>query len=54
MITAWELNIGFNPGILIGFRSYPDTGNGLENHVLYLPFIDLCLTIEREANDEHE
>ena len=54
MITNWELSIGFYPGVLIGFRSYPDTGNGLENHVLYLPFIDLCLTIEREANDKHE
>ena len=54
MIIAWELNIGFYPGILIGFGSYPNTGNGVEHHVLYLPFIDLCLTIEREANDEHE
>jgi hypothetical protein len=54
MITNWELSIGLYPGFVIGFRSYPDTGNGLENHVLYLPFIDLCLTIEREANDEHE
>ena len=54
MITNWELSIGFYPGILLGFRSYPNTGNGLENHVLYLPFIDLCLTIEREANDKHE
>ena len=54
MIIALEVNVGFYPGVLIGFRSYPDTGNGIENHVLYLPFIDLCLTIEREANDEHE
>jgi len=54
MITNWELSIGFYPGVLIGFRSYPNTGNGVENHVLYLPFIDLCLTLEREANDEHE
>ena len=54
MITGWELNIGFYPGILIGFRSYPSIGNGIENHVIYLPFIDLCLTIEKEANDKHE
>ena len=54
MINAWDLSIGFYPGVLLGFRSYPDTGNGVENHVLYLPFIDLCLTIERETNDEHE
>jgi hypothetical protein len=49
MIIAWELNIGFYPGILIGFRSYPNTGNGVENHVLYL-----CLTLEKEINDKHE
>ena len=54
MITNWELSIGLYPGVLIGFRSYPDTGNGLENHVLYLPFIDLCLTLEKEVNDKHE
>ena len=54
MINAWDLSIGFYPGVLLGFRSYPDTGNGVENHVLYLPFIDLCLTIEREINDKHE
>ena len=54
MIIACELNIGFYPGILIGFRSYPNTGNGVENHVLYLPFIDLCLTLEKEINDKHE
>ena len=54
MINAWDLGIGFYPGVLLGFRSYPDTGNGVENHVLYLPFIDLCLTIEREINDKHK
>jgi len=52
MIVNWELSIGFYPGVLIGFRSYLE--RTMENHVLYLPFIDLCLTIEREANDEHE
>ena len=52
MINAWDLSIGFYPGVLVGFRSYPNTGNGIENHVVYLPFIDLCLTIEREVNEE--
>ena len=54
MINAWDLSVGFYPGVLVGFRSYPNTGNGVENHVLYLPFIDLCLTIEKEINDKHE
>ena len=50
MITGWEISLGLYPGILLGFRSYID--NGVENHVLYIPFIDLCLTIEREVNEE--
>ncbi len=48
----WELSLGFYPGIMIGFRSYPDTGNGVQNHVLYMPFVDLCLTIVKETNEE--
>jgi len=50
MITGWEISLGLYPGILLGFRSYID--NNVENHVLYIPFIDLCLTIEREVNEE--
>ena len=44
----WELSVGFYPGVLIGFRTYPTTKNSnVESHVLYLPLVDLCLTIER-------
>jgi len=50
MIAGWEISLGLYPGILLGFRSYID--NNVENHVLYIPFIDLCLTIEREVNEE--
>ncbi len=42
-MRKWELSIGFYPGILIGFRSYEQDDR--DNHVLYLPFIDMCLTI---------
>tara|TARA_R110000796_G_scaffold3461_1_gene13495 strand:- start:221 stop:373 length:153 start_codon:yes stop_codon:yes gene_type:complete len=40
--SAWALEIGFYPGILIGARSY-DMGD-FKIHVLYLPFVDLALT----------
>jgi len=50
MITGWEISLGLYPGMLFGFRSYID--NNVENHVIYIPFIDLCLTIEREVNEE--
>ena len=49
---SWEFTLGFYPGILFGFRSYKDTGNGIENHVIYIPFVDACLTIEREVENE--
>ena len=41
--SAWALEVGLYPGVLIGFRSYKDVGNDI--HVLYLPFVDLALTI---------
>ena len=41
-MREWELSLGFYPGILVGFRSYE--GSDRNNHVLYLPFIDICLT----------
>ena len=39
----WELSFGFYPGILIGFRTYNEEDRN--NHVLYMPFVDVCLTM---------
>ena len=39
----WELSIGFYPGILLGFRTYKEIEK--TNHVLYVPFVDVCITI---------
>ena len=39
----WELSFGVYPGIMIGFRSYKEIEK--TNHVLYIPFVDACLTI---------
>jgi hypothetical protein len=41
----WELSVGLYPGILIGARSYVE--QDYIQHVVYLPFIDFCLEIER-------
>ena len=38
----WELSFGFYPGILLGFRTYKEEYKS--NHVLYIPFVDVCLT----------
>ena len=39
----WELSFGFYPGILIGFRTYNEEDR--DNHVLYMPLVDICLTV---------
>jgi len=39
----WELSFGFYPGILTGFRTYREKLR--TNHVFYVPFVDICLTI---------
>ena len=46
----WEFSLGFYPGLLFGFRSY-DQGDR-SNHVLYVPFMDACLTLFKDGNDE--
>ena len=43
MRNDWALSFGFFPGLLIGVRSYVEKYK--TNHVLYLLFIDICLTI---------
>jgi len=40
---AWALEIGFYPGIILGFRSYP-LGDAVA-HVLYVPFVNIVLTM---------
>ena len=48
-MKEWELSIGFYPGLLIGIRSYAVPGElNRVDHVLYLPLIDLCLTIYKD------
>lgn len=46
MISGWELSIGLYPGILFGVRSYQN--EEVTDHVLYVPFLELVLTVYRE------
>ena len=39
----WEFSMGFYPGVLFGIRTY--TEQNKQNHVIYLPLVDFCLTI---------
>ena len=38
----WEFSMGFYPGVLFGLRTYRERNKN--NHVVYLPFVDFCLT----------
>ena len=44
--VQWEIHIGFYPGILVGVlrRRMQDH----DDHVLYLPLMDICLTVYRK------
>ena len=42
---GWTLTIGLYPGILLGARTYNYAESDL--HVLYLPFIDIALEIDK-------
>ena len=43
--SNWELSFGFYPGIIVGFRSYQEKKK--TNHVIYLPFMEACLTVNK-------
>jgi len=45
MRNDWSLSFGFFPGLLLGVRSYVEQYR--TNHVVYLLFIDICLTIHK-------
>lgn len=51
---SWELSVGFYPGILFGVRSYRVEGISLVNHVFYLPFVDICLTVYKEEEEKED
>ena len=42
-MIGWEISVGLYPGILLGARSYIESA--FTEHVLYIPFLELCLTI---------
>ena len=45
-MRKWDLSFGFYPGIVMGFRTYKEADKS--NHVLYVPFVDACLTVHNE------
>ena len=50
MRNDWELSFGTFPGLLLGVRSYVE--NYKTNHVIYILFVDICLTIYKlNTND---
>jgi len=45
-MSNWQLSFGTFPGILFGLRTYREEFK--DNHVLYIGFIDICLTIYKD------
>jgi hypothetical protein len=41
--SAWAIELGLYPGILFGFRTYPE--EHCTTHVLYVPFVDVAVMI---------
>ena len=41
-MKEWELSFGTFPGLLFGIRT--DQEKSRNNHVLYIGFLDICLT----------
>ena len=46
MKDNWELSFGTFPGILFSMRTYREERK--DNHVIYLGFLDICLTIFKD------
>ena len=46
MKDNWELSFGTFPGLLFCMRTYRDEYK--DNHVIYLGFLDICLTIYKD------
>ena len=45
-MSNWQLSFGTFPGIMFGLRTYREEFK--DNHVLYIGFIDICLTIYKD------
>jgi len=45
-MREWEISVGFYTGILFGFRTYDEEFK--QNHVLYIPFVDVCITLYKK------
>ena len=46
MKDNWELSFGTFPGLLFGMRTYREESKN--NNVIYLGFLDICLTIYKD------
>ena len=48
-MTDYEVSIGTYPGFVIGVRTYKGK-NGKVNHIIYLPFIDICISTTKRKD----
>lgn len=51
-MKSWTISLGLYPGILFGARTYESEYS--TQHVIYIPFIDICLEIFEPEEEEDE
>lgn len=42
---GWMIELGLYPGILLGVRTYEE--EKFNTYVIYLPFVDIAITVEK-------
>ena len=42
---GWMIELGLYPGILLGVRTYEE--EEFTTYVIYLPFVDMAITVEK-------
>ena len=48
-MKSWELSLGLYPGIVVGARTYINDSS--TEHVAYIPFVELCLTVFKDGEE---
>ena len=50
--SGFEISLGLYPGVLLGVRSYEYASGELIDHVIYIPFVELCISVYYEPIEE--
>ena len=51
--SGFEISLGLYPGVLFGARSYEYASGEVIDHVIYIPFVDICISVYYEPIEEY-